>query len=166
MFKWFILNVHGCIAYIAGSGDADIEDLTMNNLVFIAGTEPFGAGSQMCLNFSIIDDQLVEPTERFTVCGRSSQNAVVILNNGCTDIKIRDNDGVYYHVIYRRMFILYIKSIFIVLISPTSPDDIYTVEVQRELLISCLSPATPKIVQWISKLNKFPPAVSSQVCIV
>ena len=78
----------------------------MNNLVFISGTEPFGADSQMCLNFSIIDDQLVEPTERFTVCGRSSQNAVVILNNACTDIKIRDNDG-----IYHRMFILYLKSI-------------------------------------------------------
>jgi hypothetical protein len=66
----------------------------MNNLVFVSGTEPFGAGSQMCLNFSIVDDELVEPTERFTVCGRSSQNAVVILNNGCTDIKIRDNDGI------------------------------------------------------------------------
>ena len=92
---WFIVNIHGCFAYIAGSGDADIEELTMNNLVFISGTEPFGAGSQMCLNFSIIDDQLIEPTERFTVCGRSSQNAVVILNNGCTDIKIRDNDGIH-----------------------------------------------------------------------
>ena len=78
---------------IAGSGDTDIKDLTMNDLVFTSGTQPFGPGSQMCLNFSIIDDQLVEPTERFTVCGRSSQNAVVILNNGCTDIKIRDNDG-------------------------------------------------------------------------
>ena len=65
----------------------------MNDLVFTSGAQSFGPGSQMCLNFSIIDDQLVEPTERFTVCGQSSQNAVVILNNGCTDIKIRDNDG-------------------------------------------------------------------------
>ena len=95
MFKSFVPNVHSFVVCIAGSDDADIEDLTMNNLVFISGTEPLGAGSQMCLNFSIIDDQLVEPTERFTVCGRSSQNAVVILNNGCTDIKIRDNDGIY-----------------------------------------------------------------------
>lgn len=66
----------------------------MNNLVFISGTQLFGPGSQMCLNFSIIDDLLVEPTERFTVCGQSSQEAVVILNNGCADIKIRDNDGI------------------------------------------------------------------------
>ena len=65
----------------------------MNDLIFTSGTQPFGSGSQMCLNFSIIDDQLVEPTERFTVCGRSSQNTVEILNNGCTEIKIGDNDG-------------------------------------------------------------------------
>ena len=78
---------------VAGSGETDIEDMTINSLIFPSGTQPFGPGSQMCLNFSIIDDLLVEPTERFTVCGRSSQNAVVILNNGCTDIKITDNDG-------------------------------------------------------------------------
>ena len=80
--------------YAAGSGDTDIADLTMNDLIFTSGTQPFGPGSQMCLNFSIIDDQFIEPMERFTVCGRSSQNAVVILNNGCTNIKITDNDGI------------------------------------------------------------------------
>ena len=82
------------ISLTAGFDDTDILDLTMNDLVFNSGTQPFGAGSQMCLNFSIIDDLFVEPTERFTVCGRSSQSAVVILNNGCTEIKIRDNDGI------------------------------------------------------------------------
>ena len=93
MHQQYSQNIYIFLVYIAGSGDTDIVDLTMNDLVFSSGTQPFGPGSQMCLNFSIIDDQLVEPTERFTVCGRSSQNAVVILNNGCTDIKIRDNDG-------------------------------------------------------------------------
>ena len=93
MHQQYSQNIYIFLVHIAGSGDTDIVDLTMNDLVFSSGTQPFGPGSQMCLNFSIIDDQLVEPTERFTVCGRSSQNAVVILNNGCTDIKIRDNDG-------------------------------------------------------------------------
>ena len=77
----------------SGLGSEDIVDLTMNDLVFAAFTEPQGPGSQMCLNFSIIDDQLVEPTERFTVCGLSSDTSVNILNNGCTDIKIIDNEG-------------------------------------------------------------------------
>ena len=104
MHQQYSQNIHILLLiYIAGSGDTDIVDLTMNDLVFSSGTQPFGPGSQMCLNFSVIDDQLVEPTERFTVCGRSSQNAVVILNNGCTDIKIGDNDG-----IIQRIFILYI----------------------------------------------------------
>ena len=82
------------ITLTAGFDDTDILDLTMNDLVFNSGTQPFGAGSQMWLNFSIVDDLFVEPTERFTVCGRSSQSSVVILNNGCTEIKIRDNDGI------------------------------------------------------------------------
>lgn len=77
----------------AGSGSADIVPLSMDDLVFASGTEPFQSGSKMCLNFSIVDDLLVEPTERFTVCGRSTQSAVEILNNGCADIKIRDNEG-------------------------------------------------------------------------
>ena len=122
----------------------------MNDLVFNSGTQPFGADSQMCLNFSIVDDLFVEPTERFTVCGRSSQSAVVILNNGCTDIKIRDNDGI------ATMFQNWSHSTFsyyslnAVLISPSSLDGIYTVEVQRELQISCAA-EIPRIVQWASK---------------
>ena len=77
----------------AAGGTADIVDLTMNDLVFASLTEPLGPGSQMCLNFSIVDDQLVEPTERFTVCGLSTDASVDILNNGCADIKISDNEG-------------------------------------------------------------------------
>ena len=87
------LNFHFPLADGSGSVSEDIVDLTMNDLVFAASTEPQGPGSQMCLNFSIIDDQLVEPTERFTVCGLSPDTSVNILNNGCTDIKITDNEG-------------------------------------------------------------------------
>ena len=38
----------------------------------------------------------------------------------------------------------------VVLISPSSLDGIYTVEVQREIQISCTA-AIPRIVQWASK---------------
>ena len=68
-------------------------ELSTSDVIFVSGTQPFGFGSEMCLNFSIVDDQLVEPTERFIVCGNSTQNAVEILSNGCADIKIRDNEG-------------------------------------------------------------------------
>ena len=74
----------------AGSTD-DIMDV--RDFLFPSGTEPLGFGSQMCLNISINDDQIVEPTERFMICGSSLQNSVVILNGGCSDITIRDNDG-------------------------------------------------------------------------
>ena len=124
----------------------------MNDLVFPSGTQPFGPGSQMCLNFSIIDDLFIEPTERFTVCGRSSQNAVVILNNSCTEIKIRDNDGIanVFMIAALRFAIIILLFYCIVLISPSSLDSIYVVEVQREIQISCAA-AIPNIVQWASK---------------
>ena len=63
------------------------------DLFFDSGTEPLGSGAQMCLNISIIDDPFPEPTEIFTICGSSKQNAVVVLNGGCTVINIRDNEG-------------------------------------------------------------------------
>ena len=47
----------------------------------------------MCLNVSITDDQLVEGTERLLVCGCSTQTAVLLLNDGCTNVYIEDNDG-------------------------------------------------------------------------
>ena len=47
----------------------------------------------MCLNISITDDQLVEETERLLVCGCSTQPAVLLLNGGCTNVFIEDNDG-------------------------------------------------------------------------
>lgn len=76
--------------------------------MFPSGTEPFGNSSLMCLNISIDDDAIVEPTEVFFVCGTSAQPSVAILNGGCTNIKVKDNDGIeetgynyvqYFHVL-------------------------------------------------------------------
>ena len=60
---------------------------------FPSGTQPLGLGSQMCLNISINDDLIIEPTEQFLICGSSQQNSVLILNGGCSGITIRDNEG-------------------------------------------------------------------------
>ena len=46
----------------------------------------------MCVNISITDDQVLEETERFVVCGCSTQLAV-IQNDGCTDVFIEDDDS-------------------------------------------------------------------------
>ena len=49
----------------------------------------------MCLNISIIDDELVEGTEKFVVCGfYETTYEVTFPNNGCADIFIEDNDGI------------------------------------------------------------------------
>ena len=59
-----------------------------NNFTFEAETPP---GYQMCLNFSI-NDEIVEGTEKFIVCG-SSEKPAIITHNGCTVVYIHDNDG-------------------------------------------------------------------------
>ena len=64
----------------------------VTNFIFTSGTEPFGPGSLMCLNIVIIDDDRVEGDERFVVCGCSSQPGVVILDEGCADVFVEDND--------------------------------------------------------------------------
>ena len=63
----------------------------LTNITFASGTQPFGPDSQMCVNISISDDQFVEETERFVVCGCSTQ--AVIQNDGCTHIFIEDDDS-------------------------------------------------------------------------
>ena len=120
----------------------------VRNFFFGSGTQPLVPGSQMCLNITIIDDQLIEPTERFMICGRSSQNAVLILNNGCSDVNIRDNDGESRHQLN---YIHLCLATPIVVISPPSPDGVYTVEVQRTLIITCTGANPDDIVAWIRK---------------
>ena len=66
----------------------------VRDFFFNSGTQP---GYQMCLNISITDDPFLEPVEIFSICGSSQQNAVVIVNGGCTNIFIRDNEGSNYY---------------------------------------------------------------------
>ena len=48
----------------------------------------------MCLDILIIDDEFVEGTENFIICGLYEQPlAVMFDDNGCTNIFIKDNDG-------------------------------------------------------------------------
>ena len=71
-----------------------ISDFTgVSNFTFLAGTQPFSQDSALCFNISIIDDELVEFTEEFLICGCSEQTGVIILNDGCTKVYIEDNDG-------------------------------------------------------------------------
>ena len=72
--------------------DGDDFLLYMNNLTYAAGTEPLGPDSQMCLNISIIDDDLYEGIEQFVICG-SSEQSIEFEGNECIDIFIEDNDG-------------------------------------------------------------------------
>ena len=67
----------------------------VRDFLFGAGTQPLSPGAQMCLNISITDDPFLEPIEIFSICGSSQQNAVVVVNGGCTTLFIRDNEGIY-----------------------------------------------------------------------
>ena len=68
----------------------------MESLTFTSGTQPYRDGSQKCLDISIIDDELVEGTERFAVCGTYEDGAPTIMfeGNSCRDIFIEGNDGI------------------------------------------------------------------------
>ena len=72
-------------------GDASFNGLA--NLTFVSGTQSFGPGSQMCVDISINDDQLVEQTETFIVCGCPTPLAVIPEANGCVNVTIFDNDS-------------------------------------------------------------------------
>ena len=63
------------------------------DFLFLSGTQPLGSGSLMCLNISISDDVIVEPTEIFFVCGSSQQSSVVLVNGDCAVINVEDNEG-------------------------------------------------------------------------
>ena len=80
------------MAHNAAGSTGDI--MGVRDYLFPSGTQPLGFGSLMCLNISINDDQILEPTELFRICGNSFQNSVVILNGSCSDIIIRDNEGI------------------------------------------------------------------------
>lgn len=79
-----------CRIHAAGS-TGDI--MGVQDFFFPSGTQPLEPRSQMCMNISINDDQILEPMEQFMLCATSLQTSVVILNGGCSDVSIRDNDG-------------------------------------------------------------------------
>ena len=59
----------------------------LNNLTFVAGS------SQVCLNFSIVDDDIIEGEEKFVICGSSKNPSAIVRENNCTVVYIADNDG-------------------------------------------------------------------------
>ena len=60
----------------------------MNSYVFFFGTKPIDVDAQKCRKISI--DNVILPTK---LCGYHSQNSVLILNDGCTEISIGDDNG-------------------------------------------------------------------------
>ena len=70
-----------------------VDIMGVRDFMFPSGAQPLGNGSLMCLNISIFDDVIVEPTETFFVCGSSQQSSVVLLNGSCANINIEDNEG-------------------------------------------------------------------------
>jgi hypothetical protein len=118
---------------------------------FNSGTQPLGPESQMCLNISITDDPFLEPIEIFSICGSSQQNSVVVVNGGCTNIFIRDNEGSSYYTKIAKTEYKSWNFFPVVIISPPSPNGIYTVEVQRTLIVTCSGSNSDDIVAWIRK---------------
>ena len=101
-------KLHNCFLLVAGM-ITDFMGVSDNvggsNFVFRAGTRPFESDSLMCLNITIIDDQLIEGEERFIVCGFSELSGVVLLGGGCTDVFIEDNDaGIERCSVYKEIF--------------------------------------------------------------
>ena len=129
------------------SSTSDI--MGVRDFFFAAGTQPV---FQMCLNISINDDPFLEPVEIFSICGTSQQNAVVILNGGCTNIFIRDNEST--KIDSKNSFIELSTTLILYLtvsIFPPSPNGVYTVEVQRSLTVVCTGSDPSNIVAWIRK---------------
>ena len=90
----------------------------------------------MCLNVSITDDQLVEGTERLLVCGCSSQTAVLLLNDGCTNVYIEDNDGTKSNILLavKVIFCLFVTTVAEFQFTPSS----YNVSESSGVVSVCL----------------------------
>ena len=92
-FTWTFIQTAGNAPGSISTSGSTSDIMGVRDFFFGAETQPLGPGSQMCLNISINDDSFLEPIEIFSICGTSQQNAVIILNGGCTNIIIRDNEG-------------------------------------------------------------------------
>ena len=100
-FMWTLMHIAGNAPGSISASGSTADIMGVRDFFFDAGTQPLGPGSQMCLNISINDDPFLEPIEIFSICGTSQQNAVLILNGGCTNIIIRDNEGTCCNDCYR-----------------------------------------------------------------
>ena len=125
--------------------------------MFPSGAQPLGNGSLMCLNISIFDDVIVEPTETFFVCGSSQQSSVVLLNGSCANINIEDNEGK-----TKRLCSSYLLNtdyhdidLHAVTIIPFSPNNVHTVEVQRSISLTCVSSGSTPAITWRRKPLKY-----------
>ena len=67
--------------------------INTRNLTFTSGTGPFDRGSVMCIDISIVNDFLVEGTEKFVLCALDENNMPGDYS-ACTDIFIEDDDGI------------------------------------------------------------------------
>ena len=92
-FTWTLTHTAGSAPGSISTSGSTSDIMGVRDFFFGIGTQALGPESQMCLNISINDDPFLEPTEVFLICGSSQQNAVVILNGGCTNVFIRDNEG-------------------------------------------------------------------------
>ena len=84
--------IRNITSYIVVGIDED-DIINMNNITYTSGTQPFGHGSQMCFDLSVIDDELVEAIEQYTICATGQALQVVFEGGNCIDIFIEDNDG-------------------------------------------------------------------------
>lgn len=65
----------------------------VSNYAFFPETQPLGPGSLKCRKIIIGDNQVPGPANQSVICSHSSQNSVLVLNNGCANVFIGDNDG-------------------------------------------------------------------------
>lgn len=87
-----VLHIRNSYQYAFSIGGSDFNN-GVQSVSFAANTEPAGAGSQMCINVSIVNDELVERTENFQVIASSGDSEVVFTNGNSSNVFINDDDG-------------------------------------------------------------------------
>ena len=76
----------------SATGGLDFSSISPS-VAFPAGTSPGGPGSHQCVEFPIIDDNLVERQEDFRMIARSDSSLVTFPRGPSSTITINDNDS-------------------------------------------------------------------------
>ena len=76
-----------------GTPPTDDYTSTTQTVNFAAGTVPGGFGSQQCISIPIIDDNLCETTESFSVSATSTNGDAEFPNGNAAVVQIADNDS-------------------------------------------------------------------------